>query len=192
MAQPGAPRLGDIAATGQEAASALAELKACTPASLSPSNGVTGLLARQAEVIVRRVGEPDADPVEVDAHARGRRRAWTRRPPGRSDLKVFWPLPCALVLKSPMYSAAPNGAPACSSKKTVKSRLGGRFLAWIWKLSKPALFGGELHRDVQRGVGHTLRRVAQRTASAPASRRRQGAPRRSLRPAAVLRPLRPG
>jgi hypothetical protein len=35
------------------------------------------------------------------------------------SLKVFWPLPAGFVLKSPMYSAAPNGAPAVSSRKTV-------------------------------------------------------------------------
>ena len=47
----------------------MAELKAWTPASLSPSNGVTGLLAFQAEVAVRRIGELHTDPVEIDAYA---------------------------------------------------------------------------------------------------------------------------
>ena len=41
------------------------------------------------------------------------------------------------VVMSPMYSAAPNGEPACSSRKTVKVVLGGRPLASTVKLSKP-------------------------------------------------------
>jgi hypothetical protein len=91
----------------------LAELKACTLASASPSNGVG-----QAEFIVGRISEPDADPVEIDAHTtalheRGRKRLL------HDQAKVFWPLPTSLVVKSPIYSAAPNGAPACSSRKTV-------------------------------------------------------------------------
>src|SRR5207248_746350 len=93
--------------------SALAELKACTPALLSPSNGVTGLpaprqksspsgSANQTPIRLRstRVRTPSTS---VDEKA-----SWTM------SLKVLRPFPRPLVLKSPIYSAAPNGAPAFS------------------------------------------------------------------------------
>jgi hypothetical protein len=39
-------------------------------------------------------------------------------------LNLLYASPCALVVMSPMYSAAPKGAPACWSRKTVNDRLG--------------------------------------------------------------------
>src|SRR5262249_37657942 len=121
-----APSLGRRQGGGS--GSALAELNACTPASLSPSNGVTGLTSPR---------QTSSSSGSANQHATRRRSTRTRLPLTSVDekasvtirLNVFWPFPRASVLKSPMYSAAPNGDGACSSRNTVKSRLGGSWRA---------------------------------------------------------------
>ena len=114
-----------------------AELNACTPASSSPSNGVTGAcpLPRQK-----------SSPAGSANHAPTWLRSTRTRLPSTSvlenasetmSLNVLCARPLRSEVKSPMYSAAPKGAPACSSRKTVKVVLGGRPLASTVKLSKP-------------------------------------------------------
>ena len=120
---------------GAGSGSALAELKACTPASLSPSNGVRAVDA-EAEVV--GLGSANQTPIAVQIDAlpaavdeRRREGFLDDQPQGRVAVAA------AFVLKSPMYSAAPNGEPACSSRKTVYSRFGGRSRAAISNVSKP-------------------------------------------------------
>lgn len=117
----------------------MAELKACTPATPSPSNGVV---------------EPPPLPKQKSSSAGSANHTPIRfsslrtRPPFpiveekasfTIRLKALCPLPCELVVTSPMYSAAPNGDPAYSSRKTVKLRSGGRLRARMSKLSEPFL-----------------------------------------------------
>src|SRR2546422_6266309 len=46
-------------------------------------------------------------------------------------------MPWSSDVKSPMYSAAPNGGPACSIRNVVNVVVGGRPVACTWKTSKP-------------------------------------------------------
>ena len=66
-----APPEGSYSVQERAGAGCLAELNTCTPASLSPSNGVMPSMpgAAGAEVIVGGIGEPHADLVEVHADA---------------------------------------------------------------------------------------------------------------------------
>src|SRR5215813_1855134 len=102
---------------GAGSGSALAELKACTPASPSPSKGVMGLLGPRQKS--SSTGSANHTPTRLRS-TRTRlpftsveeNASWTIK------VKVLWALPLTSVVKSPMYSAAPKGAPASSSRKT--------------------------------------------------------------------------
>ena len=61
-----------------------------------------------------------------------------------------------------MYSAAPNGAPACWSRKTVKSRFGRQIRGLDLEPVEAELVGGEPHLDVQLRVRHAGRELCGR------------------------------
>ena len=71
-----------------------------------------------ADVVVGGVSEPHADLVEIDAHALAvDDRARERLVDDQVELVVR--VAVLVGVMSPMYSAAPNGAPAVSRKKIV-------------------------------------------------------------------------
>ena len=68
-------------------------------------------------------------------------------------------LPRASVVMSPMYSAAPNGAPAVSSRNTVKSRFGREVPGLDAQDVEADGVGRGAVRDRDAGVGHAARQI---------------------------------
>ena len=78
----------------------MAELKACTPAVLSPSKGVTGLLGPRQKS--SSAGSANHAPIRL----RSTRTRWPltsvdEKASWTISLNVLWALPCLFVVKSP-------------------------------------------------------------------------------------------
>src|SRR5262245_41853555 len=115
----------------------LAELNACTPASLSPSNGVIG-----PPPLPKQMSSSAGSANHMPTWLRSTR---TRLPltsvEANASSTIRWNSACALpylsVSTSPKYSAAPNGEPGTSNRNVVKEVFGFSQLASTLNTSRP-------------------------------------------------------
>ena len=94
----------------------LPEFIICTPAEPSPSNPVTGLLLPRHPSSA--FGSANQNPIELRS-VRALVALLKANASSTMSVKTLTPWPCLLVVKSPMYSAAPKFGPAFWIRKTV-------------------------------------------------------------------------